>query len=104
DAVSWLRVLTLVKGIGHRTAERAIDALIAAADPGAEIAKLADKARGTADGGLKRLGALLAELHSGEKRPPEQIAITLEYYLPVMREAYADDYPKRARDLEHFQN
>src|SRR5208283_3526022 len=24
--------------------------------------------------------------------------------LPVMREAYADDYPKRERDLEHFQN
>ena len=30
--------------------------------------------------------------------------MTLEYYLPVMREAYPDDYPKRERDLEHFQN
>ena len=29
DAVSWLRVLTLVKGIGHRTAERTIDSLVA---------------------------------------------------------------------------
>ena len=27
----------------------------------------------------------------------------LEYYLPLMREAYPDDYPKRERDLEHFQ-
>jgi DNA helicase-2/ATP-dependent DNA helicase PcrA len=104
DAVSWLRVLTLVKGIGHRTAERTIDALVATDDPVAAIAKFAEKARGGADGGLKRLGALLAELRAGEKRPPEQIAMTLEYYLPVMREAYADDYPKRERDLEHFQN
>jgi DNA helicase-2/ATP-dependent DNA helicase PcrA len=104
DAVSWLRVLTLVKGIGHRTAERTIDTLVASDDPAAAIAKFSEKARGGADGGLKRLGALLAELRSGEKRPPEQIAMTLEYYLPVMREAYADDYPKRERDLEHFQN
>ena len=28
----------------------------------------------------------------------------LAYYLPLMREAYPDDYPKRERDLEHFQN
>jgi DNA helicase-2/ATP-dependent DNA helicase PcrA len=28
----------------------------------------------------------------------------LDYYLPIMRETYPDDYPKRERDLEHFQN
>ena len=28
----------------------------------------------------------------------------MDYYLPIMREAYPDDYPKRERDLEHFQN
>ena len=70
DAVSWLRVLTLVKGIGHRKAERTIDVLVASDDPAAAMAKFAETARGGADGGLKRLGALLAELRSGEKRPP----------------------------------
>src|SRR6266849_1267236 len=35
DAVSWLRVLMLMKGIGHRTAERTIEALIASDDPAA---------------------------------------------------------------------
>jgi DNA helicase II / ATP-dependent DNA helicase PcrA len=104
DAVSWLRVLTMVKGIGHRTAEKTIEALVTAEDPAAAVASLAAKARGTTDVGLKRLGKLLAEMRSGEKRPAEQIAMTLEYYLPVMREAYPDDYPKRERDLEHFQN
>jgi DNA helicase-2/ATP-dependent DNA helicase PcrA len=38
-----------------------------------------------------------------EARPADQIARTLEYYLPLMRESYPDDYPKRERDLEHFQ-
>jgi DNA helicase-2/ATP-dependent DNA helicase PcrA len=101
DAVSWLRALMLVKGIGHRKAESAIEAIVASDDPVAALNK-AGGARG--DGGLNRLAKLLEELRSGEKRPPEQIALTLEYYLPVMREAYADDYPKRERDLEHFQN
>ena len=101
DAVSWLRALMLVKGIGHRKAESAIEAIVASDDPVAALNK-AGGARG--DGGLNRLAKLLEELRRGEKRPPEQIALTLEYYLPVMREAYADDYPKRERDLEHFQN
>jgi len=104
DAVSWLRVLMLMKGIGHRTAERTIEALIASDDPAAAIARLGVGARSGAESGFKRLAALLAELRGGEKRPAEQIAMTLEYYLPVMREAYPDDFPKRERDLEHFQN
>jgi DNA helicase-2/ATP-dependent DNA helicase PcrA len=102
DAVSWLRALMLVKGIGHRTAERAIESLIGSEDPVDALAKLS--ARGSGEIALKRLAALLASLRAGEKRPPEQIAMTLEYYLPVMREAYPDDFPKRERDLEHFQN
>ncbi len=104
DAVSWLRVLMLMKGIGHRTAERTIEALVASDDPAGAIAKLGLSARGGAESGFKRLAALLAELRIGEKRPAEQIAMTLEYYIPVMREAYPDDFPKRERDLEHFQN
>jgi len=104
DAVSWLRVLMLVKGIGHRTAERAIDSLIAADNPESAIAKLSSAARGGSESGLKRLAAVIANLRREGQRPAEQIAMTLEYYLPVMREAYADDHPKRERDLEHFQN
>jgi DNA helicase II / ATP-dependent DNA helicase PcrA len=104
DAVSWLRVLMLMKGIGHRTAERTIEALVASDDPAAAIAKLGPITRGGAESGFKRLAALLSELRAGEKRPAEQIAMTLEYYLPVMREAYPDDFSKRERDLEHFQN
>ncbi len=47
---------------------------------------------------------LLREMRAQGKRPAEQVAATLEYYLPLMRDAYPDDYPKRERDLEHFQN
>ena len=104
DAVSWLRVLTIVPGVGHRTAERTIDSLVSAAEPEKELARVGQSARGKADAGFARLGALLANLRGEAKRPPEQLAAALEYYLPLMRDAYPDDFPKRERDLEHFQN
>jgi DNA helicase-2/ATP-dependent DNA helicase PcrA len=47
---------------------------------------------------------LLASLRQGVGRPADQLAEVVEYYLPIMREAYPDDYPKRERDIEHFQN
>ena len=106
DAVSWLRALTLVKGVGNRTAERLIEALIAAPEP--EKALIASSAvtiaRGEGADGFRRLAALLTTMRGEGKRPAEQVAATIAYYLPLMRDAYPDDYPKRERDLEHFQN
>ncbi|HVN63512.1 MAG TPA: ATP-dependent helicase, partial [Candidatus Binataceae bacterium] len=101
DAVSWLRTLMLVKGIGHRTAARIADEIVAAQDPAAELLKLA---RGSSQTGITRLAGTLAELRRPGVRPGDQISIAMEYYLPIMREAYADDFPRRERDLEHFQN
>jgi DNA helicase II / ATP-dependent DNA helicase PcrA len=116
DAVSWLRALMLVPGVGHRRAERLIEEIVAAPDPEQALARAAESiGSATRAGGgssssgaaaaAARLAALLAELRRGaaEARPADQIARTLEYYLPLMRESYPDDYPKRERDLEHFQ-
>ncbi len=106
DAVSWLRVLTLVKGVGTRTAERIVDTLVAAPEP--EKALVASSAisiaRGEAADGLGRLASLIAAIRAEGKRPADQVAATLAYYLPMMRDHYPDDYPRRERDLEHFQN
>jgi DNA helicase-2/ATP-dependent DNA helicase PcrA len=105
DAVSWLRALMLVPGVGHRTAERAVEALVTSDAPEREIARLGQSAaRGGAAAGYAQLAALLGGIRGESKSPQEQIAATLAYYLPLMREAYPDDFPKRERDLEHFQN
>ncbi|MGH7948100.1 MAG: 3'-5' exonuclease, partial [Candidatus Binataceae bacterium] len=105
DAVSWLRVLTLVKGVGQRTAERLIDVVVNAPDPTDALrSTVAAGARAADSGALGRLAKLMSELRVESLKPPDQIALALEYYLPVMRDAYPDDYPKRERDLEHFQN
>ncbi|MFZ1887373.1 MAG: ATP-dependent helicase [Candidatus Binataceae bacterium] len=105
DAVSWLRALMLVRGVGHRTAERTVEALVTSDAPERELARLGQSGgRGGAASGYAQLAALLTEIRGESKRPAEQIAATLAYYLPLMREAYPDDFPKRERDLEHFQN
>jgi len=103
DAVSWLRVLLLLKGVGHRKAEQLIERLVASADPAGELLERTAAAKGASIEGLARLAALLSRINAGEARPAQRLAAVLEYYLPLMREAYPDDYPKRERDLEHFQ-
>ena len=105
DAVSWLRALTLVKGVGNRTAERLIERLIDAPEP--EKALIASSAVPIArgEGPMASPARRVARVDAREaKRPADQVAATIAYYLPLMREAYPDDYPKRERDLEHFQN
>jgi len=104
DAVSWLRALTIVPGVGHRTAERVIETLVNVEQPDLELARLGNERTSRGGVGFGRLAQLVGALRGEGKRPAEQLAMVLEYYLPLMRDAYPDDYPKRERDLEHFQN
>jgi ATP-dependent DNA helicase UvrD/PcrA len=113
DAVSWLRALMLVPGVGHRRADRLIEEIVAAAEPERALVRAVESmgsaTRGSTGAGAtaaaaSRLAALLTELRrDAGARPSEQIARALAYYLPLMRENYPDDYPRRERDLEHFQ-
>jgi DNA helicase-2/ATP-dependent DNA helicase PcrA len=107
DAVSWMRALVLVEGIGTRSAERLIEAILHAEQPEEELRRNVNKLGARAQkaaAGCTALAALIARLRAGQSRPADQLANVIEYYLPIMREAYRDDYPKRERDLEHFQD
>jgi len=116
DAVSWLRMLLLVPGVGHRRAERLIEEIVAAPEPERSLMSAAESmgagprsgpgsAAGAAAAAAKRLAVLLSDLRrASSARPADLAASTLEYYLPLMRENYPEDYPKRERDLEHFQS
>ncbi len=107
DAVSWLRTLVLISGIGNRKAERLIEEIVGATEPERKLAESAAQLSGRAQGaaaGCIRLATLLQGLRTDSTRPADQLAAVVDYYLPIMRETYPDDYPKRERDLEHFQN
>jgi DNA helicase-2/ATP-dependent DNA helicase PcrA len=100
DAASWLRVLLLLKGVGPRTAEAMVDRVTGATQPEAILMEQAARARSNG-AALRALAELLGSLRA-PATPLAQLALVLEYYLPLMRDAHPDDYPKRERDLEHF--
>jgi DNA helicase-2/ATP-dependent DNA helicase PcrA len=106
DAVSWLRVLTLLPGVGNRRAQLLVEALADVDDPRQALEAQAQETAGrqpNAAQGLKKLAALMVGLKRGLESPANQLAAVLDYYLPLMRDYYPDDYPRRERDLEHFQ-
>ncbi len=107
DAVSWMRALVLIEGVGSKRAQRLVEAIIAEPMPEEALTRGAAALSGrgqAAAQGCARLAKLLAAVRASNGRPSDQLAEVVDYYLPIMRLAYPDDYPKRERDIEHFQN
>ena len=100
DAVSWGRVLMLLEGVGPQMSRKLIDRILAEADP-SECLKRTES-RGRAAQAIKTLGQVLGEC-SERTRPADLAQYLMQYYLPILKRKHADDYPKRLRDLEHFQ-
>ena len=100
DAVSWNRVLTLLEGVGPMMSRKLIDRILAHDDPVQCLDRV--ESRGRAKQGLKTLGQVLGEC-AGKSRPADMTRYLMRYYLPILKQKHADDYPKRTRDLEHFQ-
>ncbi len=100
DAVSWSRVLMLLEGIGPQMSRKLIDQMLAEADPGQALKRM--ETRGRTKQGLKTLAQVMGEC-AERTRPADMAHYLMQYYLPILKRKHADDYPKRLRDLEHFQ-
>ncbi|MBI2964484.1 MAG: ATP-dependent helicase, partial [Deltaproteobacteria bacterium] len=102
DTVSWLRVLLLLEGVGPKRAGEMLEAIAAA---GGDPAPLRAAAGGRWKGAREevgRLAALLAALAA--EQPPPQAALerAMVHYEPILKRVHPDDYPRRAKDLEHL--
>jgi DNA helicase II / ATP-dependent DNA helicase PcrA len=100
DVVSWYRILLLHEGIGPKTAQRIMDELSTArltisANPDSQPAFKTEK--------LHSLFNLLYIIHTSKALPSEKLQLVLDYYYPIFKTIY-DDYNKRNKDLEIFQN
>jgi DNA helicase-2/ATP-dependent DNA helicase PcrA len=101
DVVSWYRILLLHEGIGPKTAQKILDDLA--------TARLTIKAnpenntRFSYNDRIANLFQLLYNLHTKNQLPSEKAEMVLEYYYPLFKNKY-DDYNKRNKDLEIFQN
>ncbi len=100
DAVSWNRVLLLLEGVGPKSSEKILEHLLGGPE---HLQRLADyPGRGQVKTETEKLAAVLQSVADPALAPREQIERIVAYYLPILRRAHRDDYPKREKDLEHF--
>ena len=100
DAVSWNRVLLLLEGVGPKSSEKILEHLLGGPE---HLQRLADyPGRGQVKTETEKLAATLQSVADPALAPREQIERIVAYYLPILRRAHRDDYPKREKDLEHF--
>lgn len=99
DVVSWNRILLLLPGVGPRTAQRVVDAVLAGqlrlGAPGEET--------GRALGGepVQHLLDTLNAISHERMSVSERVDTLTQYYTPILRGRY-DDYTKRQKDVEMF--
>lgn len=99
EAVSWMRILRLLKNIGMGKSQKIIEWLrenrmqpeAVGQWPGAK----------KKDQGLKALGTLLKGLMKKDLTPNTGVEQVLAYYMPLLKERF-DDYPRRRKELEQL--
>ncbi len=95
DLPAWQRILGNVPGIGPKSAQK----LYRAAMINDQTFLKAQRARRPE---LERLFRVLDTLRTQAMQPSTAITFILEYYLPVLREKFPDDYPRREAGLEEL--
>jgi DNA helicase-2/ATP-dependent DNA helicase PcrA len=100
DAISWGRVLSLLEGVGSQSSQKIIQWLLDGSNPRERLRSF--DAKGKVAHGLRTLAQVL-EVCSEAQRPSENTQYLMQYYAPILKRNHPEDYPKRLRDLEHFQ-
>jgi DNA helicase II / ATP-dependent DNA helicase PcrA len=99
DAPAWNRVLTLLEGLGPKTAQQLLGWIRQAENPWAlDVPATSERYVE----GLRRLAALLAALRAEEEPLAAQVERLLTYYRPLFERVYSEDFPKREADLDGF--
>jgi DNA helicase-2/ATP-dependent DNA helicase PcrA len=99
DAVSWHRVLLLLEGVGPRRAQSLTSELTTSPDPVGVLESETGRSYSTA---LRALAGLVRNVRAADRHPEEQLNQVLQYYDPHLKRIHRDDYPKRAKDLDHM--
>lgn len=97
DTLSWTRLLQLLPGVGRQTAAKFTDRLKKGFTLEEALAVLNQQRQAA----LKDLAEVLSEIGSEGQTLLSRLNQALSHYEPLMRNRF-DDYPKRARDLEHL--
>ncbi|MCX5678877.1 MAG: ATP-dependent helicase [Candidatus Omnitrophica bacterium] len=101
DEIAWHRILTLIEGIGPKTADRIAEDIMAKASLQDVIGKTFEGSDrfGKSSKNLWKLKSFLKSAASAKLSPGSLYDISLDYYLPLMKEKF-DDWHIRINDLE----
>ena len=99
EAVSWVRILRLIKNVGQAKTQTIINWIRQNQIPAGRIETW--PGAGKKDSGLKPLSKLLNDLSLNNISPKKAVEDVLEYYTPILMERF-DDFPKRQKDLEQL--
>jgi DNA helicase-2/ATP-dependent DNA helicase PcrA len=99
DAVSWGRILRLIKNVGHGKSQAIIQWMKKSGVPPDQVGNWPGQTQ--KDSGLKALSQVFSSLMSNETDPRGAVERLLEYYLPILRDQF-DDYPRRQREIEQL--
>ena len=99
EAVSWVRILRLLKNVGQRKSQAIIQWMKANQIPPERLSEW--PAAGKENSGLKSLAELLGSLASTNGKPKHAVEEVMKYYDPILKEKF-DDYPRRQRELEEL--
>jgi len=97
DEVCWLRILTLMRGVGVKTASHILEEVIRKKKIFDIDARLLEK-----NNSLKRLFQLFQTIDIDRQPLDEILNNFLGFYFPLIMDNY-DDYDKRLNDLESLQ-
>lgn len=102
DNLSWNRILLQLDKVGPKTAQKITNA-IAVADDSFEALSRYPGGK-TWKHGLDNLNQLFRDLRAADQRPSALYEIVMQYYQPIFEQLYADDYPKRQKDLDQLKS
>lgn len=101
DYLSWNRILLQLPKVGPKTAQKILETVKKVEDPLAAL-KTYQAAKTWRQAFVDML-AMMTELLEMQS-PVAQFDRILEYYQPVFERLYADDFPRREKDLEQLKN
>jgi len=99
EAVSWIRILRLVKNVGQGKSQAMIRWMSENQIPPGRVGEWPGAAKNVT--GLKPLSGLISRLVSNKIDPEAAVKEVLAYYLPILKEKF-DDHPRREKELEQL--
>jgi len=99
DAISWGRVLRLIKNIGQSKSQSILNWIKEERCHPWQVDQWPGLRK--ADEGLRKLAALFGALSEKGMKPEAAVKLVLDYYEPILMERY-DDFPRRYRELEQL--